>query len=533
VAQISDGWRALGSVEVTSHSAFAHDALWRGSLRAVAALLVIGLVAGLLAQALVARIRRPLDDTVDQAQRLLAGEFITKPEPAAPELRRVTRAMNGLVSRLKLTFDAQASQLETLRREATCDPLTGLSNRKHFLGLLDVTLNREDGPVESSLLLIRVMQLAAVNRQIGHAATDRMILAVTELLQAYTQRVPGCELGRLNGSDFALCLPAGGVALETAQTLSDSLKVLLPRFGEGLGAEIAVAIGAVEMNRLRPLAQVMSAADGALALAESRGGFSVEMSDQVEPKVGLVGAQVWRQQIEAALRADAGGDAKLARFPLVNRASELIHWECPLRLRLEQGGGFEPAARWLPLALRSRLSAAADERAVALALADIAQDGTARCINLSAASVLQAGFAPRLRALLMEAPRASRQLWLEVPEVAAVEHFDAVLETGRQLRPTGIRWGIEHAGPQLSQIDRLFEAGLDYAKLDASVTQGLAGDVQRMHFVRGIIVLLHGLAVQVFAEGVANAADAKALWQCGVDGITGPWASQERADLVG
>jgi diguanylate cyclase (GGDEF)-like protein len=533
VAQVSDGWRAVGSVEVSSHTAFAHDALWRGSLRAAAALLAIGVVAGLLAQALVARIRRPLDDTVDQAQRLVAGEFITKPEPAAPELRRVTRAMNSMVGRLKLTFDAQASQLETLRREATCDSLTGLANRKHFMGLLEVTLSREDGPVESGLLLLRVLQLANVNRQIGHAATDRMILAVTEVLQAYTERVQGCQLGRLNGADFALCLPAGGVALETAGALAESLKVLLPRFGEGLGAEIAVAIGAVEMQRLRPVSQVMSAADGALALAESRGAFSVELADQVGPSARLLGAQVWRQQIDNALKGGAGGGAKLARFPLINRVSELVHSECLLRLQLEPAGAFEPAARWLPLVLRSRLTASVDERAVALALDDIAQDGIARCINLSSASLLDAGFAARLRMQLMDAPRASRQLWLEVPEIAAVEHFDAVQEIGRQLRPTGIRFGIEHAGPQLSQIDRLFEAGLDYAKLDASVTQGVAGDTQRMHFVRGMIVLLHGLAVQVFAEGVVDATDAKALWQCGVDGITGPWASQERADLVG
>jgi diguanylate cyclase (GGDEF)-like protein len=533
LAQISDGWRALGAVEVTSHTAFAHDALWRGSLRAAAALLAIGVVAGLLAQALVARMRRPLDDTVDQAQRLVAGEFVTKPEPAAPELRRVTRAMNSMVGRLKLTFDAQASQLETLRQEATCDPLTGLANRKHFMGVLEVTLSREDGPTESGLLLLRVLQLAAVNRQIGHAATDRMILAVTEVLQAYTERVPGCHLGRLNGSDFAMCLPAGGVALETARALAESLKVLLPRFGEGLGADIAVAIGAVEMQRLRPLSQVMSAADGALALAESRGAYAVELADQVGPSATLLGAQAWRQQIEIALKTSSNGSAKLARYPLINRVSELVHCECPLRLQLEPGGPFEAAARWLPLALRSRLTAAVDERAVALALADITQDGTARCINLSAASLSDSGFAARLRMQLMEAPRASRQLWLEVPEIAAVEHFDSVQELGRQLRPTGIRFGIEHAGPQLSQIDRLFEAGLDYAKLDASVTQGVAGDMQRMHFVRGMIVLLHGLAVQVFAEGVVEAADAKALWQCGVDGITGPWASQERADLVG
>jgi diguanylate cyclase (GGDEF)-like protein len=533
VAQVSDGWRALGQVEVTSQSAFAHDALWRGSLRAAAALLAIGLVAGLLARALVARMRRPLDDTVDQAQRLVSGEFITKPEPDAPELRRVTRAMNSMVGRLKLTFDAQASQLETLRRETTCDPLTGLANRKHFMGLLEVTLNREDGPHESGLLLLRVMQLAAVNRQIGHVATDRMLSAVAEVLQAYTERVQGCHLGRLNGSDFALCLPAGGVALETAQALSAALKLLLPRFGEGLGADIAVCIGAVEMQRLRPVSQVMSAADAALALAESHGAYSVELADQVGPSASLLGAQVWRQQIDVALQPGAGGGAKLARYPLINRVSELVHCECPLRLQLEPGGAFEPAALWLPLALRSRLTAAVDERAVSLALAEIEQDGVARCINLSAASLLDASFASRLRTRLMDAPRASQQLWLEVPENAALEQFDAVQELGRQLRPTGIRFGIEHAGLRLSQIDRLFEAGLDYAKLDASVTLGVAGDAQRMHFVRGMIVLLHGLAVQVFAEGVVDATDAKALWQCGVDGITGPWASQERADLVG
>ena len=540
LAQVSDGWRAVGSVEVTSHTAFAHDALWRGSVRTAAALLAIGLLACLLARALVARMRGPLDDTVDQAQRLVAGEYITKPEPATPELRRVTRAMNSMVSRLKLTFDAQAHQLETLRFEATCDPLTGLANRKHFMGLLDVTLSREDGPAQSGLLLLRVTQLATVNRQIGHAATDRMILAVVEVLQAYTERVQGCSLGRLNGSDFALCLPAGGVAFETARAIADSLKLLLPRFGEGLGADIAVAIGAVETQRLRPVSQVMSAADGALALAESRGAYSVELADQVGPSaITLRGAQAWRQQIDLALMpaidlADgAQSGAKLARYPLINRVSELIHWECPLRLQLEPGGPFEPAARWLPLALRSRLTAAVDERAVALALADIHQDGTARCVNLSAASLGDSGFAARLRAKLLEAPRASRQLWLEVPEIAAIEQFDAVQELGRQLRPTGIRFGIEHAGPQLGRIERLFEAGLDYAKLDASVTQGLATDPQRLNFVRGMMVLLHGLAVQVFAEGVVDAADAKALWQCGADGITGPWASQERADLVG
>jgi hypothetical protein len=34
-AQVSDGWRALGRVEVISHVAYAHDELWHGGARAV------------------------------------------------------------------------------------------------------------------------------------------------------------------------------------------------------------------------------------------------------------------------------------------------------------------------------------------------------------------------------------------------------------------------------------------------------------------------------------------------------------------
>ena len=59
-------------------------------------------------------------------------------------------------------------------------------------------------------------------------------------------------------------------------------------------------------------------------------------------------------------------------------------------------------------------------------------------------------------------------------EEAAADQFELVRELGRQLRPTGARVGLEHAGERLSRIERLFEAGLDYVKLDASVAHGVA-----------------------------------------------------------
>lgn len=526
VAQVSDGWRALGSVEVESHSAYAHDELWRGSRRSALMLAVVGIVAGLLGGWFVKRMRAPLDRTVEQARSLERGEYVTVPEPAVPELRNLARAMNSMVGRLKSVFEAQAEQVETLRRQANCDPLTGLSNRTHFMGQLGAALQREDGAVEGGLVLLRVMDLAGLNRSLGHATTDRLISAVAQGLQAYTTRVAGCFVGRLNGSDFAMCLPVGGMAGETARALADALGAVLPAFGK----DAAVAAGAVEIQRGTPLAQVMGAADLALARAEAAGPFSVEVSGEPGGILAGLGEGGWRRRLHAAI---TDGRMLLAQYPVVERTGRLVHMECPLRLQIDPQGPYEPAARWLPLAARARVTAALDEQAVALALQVIASDGQARAVNLAPASLTDSGFAARLRARLLDAPQAARLLWLEVPEVAASEHFELVAELGRQLRPTGARLGLEHAGERLGTLDRLFELGLDYVKLDAAVTHGVSSDAARAGFVHGLVVMLHSLSMQVIAEGVSSEPDATALWECGVDALTGPWVSLQHEKARG
>jgi diguanylate cyclase (GGDEF)-like protein len=519
VAQVSDGWRALGRVEVISHNSFAYDELWHGSVQSAIAMAVVGLLAGCIATIAVRRIRRPLDSTVGQAQALVRGEFVTVNEPRIPELQRLTQAMNQMVGRLRVTFQAQAEQLASLHRQTNCDRLTGLSNRAHFLGQLSAALQREDGTSEGGLVLLRVLDLAGINRTLGHAATDRIIMAIAQALRPYSERVQGCFLGRLNGSDFALCLPAPGVARETSQALADALRIVLPSWGAG----IAVSVGAVELRRDMTPGAAMAAADAALARAESRGAFAVEVDSEERQGTPALGEGAWRQRIRDAL---SQGRVHLVNFPLIDARKQLVHFECPLRLQVEENGPFEPAARWLPMAVRSRLIVDVDERALALALAEAANDGQPRCINISPSSLLDSGFASRLRALLWDAPRVARLIWLEVSESAAVEHFELLQELSRQLRPIGVRLGLEHAGERLGLIPRLFEAGLDYVKLDTAVVTGVGSDDNRADFIRGTATLLHGLSLKVYAEGVVDERDAEALWECGIDAITGPWASK-------
>ena len=523
-AKVSDGWRALGSIEIVSQSAYVHDVLWQGSVRAALALAGVGVIAALLAWLGVRRIRRPLDETVEQAASLERGEYLTVAEPRVPELRRLTRTMNSMVGRLRVVFEGQAAQVESLRRQANCDAPTGLSNRGHFMAQLGAVLQREDGQASGGLVLLRVLQLAEVNRRLGHERTDRVIASVANTLQTYADRAPGALVGRLNGSDFALALPEGGVALESAQAIAELLRAAFA----GIDPAVALAAGVVEMRRGVPLAGLMSAADLALARAETTGGFAVESAHVAGDAWAPLGERDWRDRLLAALQ---GGQVQLGRFPVVDRDQALIHLECPLRLKLDPEGPFEVAAHWLPLATRSRLTCEVDERALALALAAIERDGLPRCVNVSPASLTDSGFAARLRKQLQAVPQAARHVWIEVHESAAADRFDLVRELARQVRPCGARFGLEHAGDRLSRIDRLFEAGLDYVKLDGSVGHGVAHDVLRAGFVKGLVTMLHSLSMKVIVEGVGDATDVDALWALGVDGVTGPAVAmpQERA----
>lgn len=524
VAQVSDGWRPVGTLEVVSGARFAHEDLWGGSLRSAGWLLAIGLLSGVLGSLVVRRIRTPLQATVAQAQALVERRFVTVREPRVPELRQLSAAMNAMVHRLQAVFGEQGRQLEALQREAQVDALTGLSDRGHFTARFASLLARDDAPPVGWLVLLRVRDLAALNRVHGHRAVDALLRALGQTLLACAEGESEALAGRLNGSDLALA--CAGRADELPARAAQVFAALEAAAGALPGA--GLAMGAVVWWSGSELNAVMREADASLVYAESADAAAghpalfVAASRTREALLPEAGESEWRRRLGVAVRQ---GDMQLGAYPLVARDGSLLHLESPLRLRLDPAGPFEPAARWLPWAQRSRMTAAVDLAAVALALDRISGDGRPRGINLSPSSLADSGFLVTLREHLNARPRAAASLLLEVGERAVVEHLPLVGELAHQCRPYGVKVGLEHGGERLMRIDRLYEAGLDFVKLDQTLSLGIASDAKRAEFLRGLVGMLHGLGAQVHAEGVVNGADADALWQCAVDGQTGPWIS--------
>ena len=511
-AEVTDGWRPLGRLELSAHSAWAHESLWSTLQRTALLLAVLGALAAAAGMAALRAWQRPLDVTVDQARALEEGRFILAAEPRVPELRRLTRAMNSMVRRLQQWFDAQAAQVDALQRQALTDPVTGLPNRRQFMGRLEA--DRQGAHRLGALLIVRVQDLLCLNQRLGHEGADRVLTAIGDVLLNYPNQVDGAFVGRLNGSDFALTLPVSGLADETAASLMRALRAS----PAGQVGELRLVIGGVDGMTGLPLPALLASADAALAQAEASGAFAVEVQRAAADSAVQGGAHAWRLRIEQALDE---GRAQLAERPVLDRAGRLLHLSCPLRLQLDAGGEYLAARHWLALAGRSRLLPRADLRAIELALRAIGRDGRPRSVHVAAASLAEVGFIDQVRSLLQQHAAPARQLLLEVTEPGSEPLVRGLREAVDAWRASGARVGIEDAGGTLQGRHWLQSLALHQVRIGGRALAGLADDQAVGQYARSLAALVHGLGLQIVAADVDDPADLAAIWQIGFDGASG------------
>ncbi|WP_434775280.1 sensor domain-containing diguanylate cyclase [Pseudomonas oryzihabitans] len=116
--------------------------------------------------------------------------------------------------------------LERLNREllhqSQTDPLTGLSNRRHFERVFQQEIRRAiraERPL--AVLLLDIDHFKAVNDTHGHTLGDECLKCVAEVLGRHTQRA-GEVAARYGGEEFVIALP--GSDLAAAQVLAERIR---------------------------------------------------------------------------------------------------------------------------------------------------------------------------------------------------------------------------------------------------------------------------------------------------------------------
>ncbi|MBK8750758.1 MAG: diguanylate cyclase [Candidatus Competibacteraceae bacterium] len=165
-----------------------------------------------------------------------------------------------------------------LRRLATTDSLTELSNRRHFLAQMTqelVRFKRYARPV--ALLMFDLDHFKRVNDQHGHAAGDDVLRHFSAVARQMLRQVD--LLGRLGGEEFAALLP--GTDFDGAQQLAERLRRRVaesPVTTAGGVIRVTVSIGVTLFAMTDSAADaILGRADRALYRAKSQGRNRVEI----------------------------------------------------------------------------------------------------------------------------------------------------------------------------------------------------------------------------------------------------------------
>jgi diguanylate cyclase (GGDEF)-like protein len=162
---------------------------------------------------------------------------------------------------------------------ALIDPLTGLANRRAFLGDAEHFMARTPKRGESlTVMLADLDRFKAVNDQFGHAIGDRVLQIFAETITR--SRRPMDLSGRLGGEEFVFLMP--GANATEAERIAERIRVQFAEAAREVGGyavNATVSVGAATARAPAQMSDLIGAADDALYRAKAAGRNRVSVVD--------------------------------------------------------------------------------------------------------------------------------------------------------------------------------------------------------------------------------------------------------------
>jgi two-component system cell cycle response regulator len=162
--------------------------------------------------------------------------------------------------------------VEEAQHAATTDPLTGLTNRRAFLGALELERTRSlRHACALSLLLLDVDHFKSINDKHGHASGDVLLSWLAQLLQQQARKVD--IVGRWGGEEFVVALSGAdeaGAEL-AAERIRAAVQAMVVHGDSNQDIRVTVSIGACSMVAGETAEQLIDRADQAMYRAKAGG----------------------------------------------------------------------------------------------------------------------------------------------------------------------------------------------------------------------------------------------------------------------
>jgi len=164
--------------------------------------------------------------------------------------------------------------LETAKKEATTDGLTGISNRKAFdRAMVNLVEGAQHANTPLVLMLVDIDHFKKFNDTYGHPMGDQVLKLVARTL---VSNVKGQDTAaRYGGEEFAIILPgtplqAGKAVAETLRRSVESKEITNKASGQKLGA-ITISIGVAQYRTGEDISSLIERTDASLYKAKANG----------------------------------------------------------------------------------------------------------------------------------------------------------------------------------------------------------------------------------------------------------------------
>ena len=224
----------------------------------------------------------PVRDSRGQITHHVAIQHdMTEVKHSEAELRAAHDELDRLNRELEARVEARTHELQLanqhLEELASIDPLTGASNRRHFLAQARIEISRARRlGLPLSVIMLDIDFFKSVNDRFGHETGDKVLVALAVTIHAALRG--GDIFARLGGEEFILMLP--GQDLSAAVQMAERLRLLIAQNEvPDCPARITVSAGVAGLeNETEEIDDLLRRADQGLYQAKNQGRNQVCLS---------------------------------------------------------------------------------------------------------------------------------------------------------------------------------------------------------------------------------------------------------------
>jgi diguanylate cyclase (GGDEF)-like protein/PAS domain S-box-containing protein len=412
-----------------------------------------------------------------------------------------------------------ARQLEQMKSH---DPLTGLYNRSHFIGLIDQAVKATvDGARDQSLLLLEPDNFQSVNDAVGITGTDALLKAMAGAIGANLGA--NDHAGRIGEHAFGVLLAARphGEVQRVADAIRASVEGQIVE-AAGHSVSFTASVGGSLLSEKNANSQTLLAqASHALRNAQSQGGNRTDIHDPAATdKAEAAKERQWLELIDKALANN--GFVLYYQSVVSLQGAEGEFFEVLLRLHGPSGEvlpGF-----FFPIAERHGRLPAIDRWVIGHAIDVLAKrknPPTTLFIKLTADSLQDEKLADWIGERLQASGVPGSALVFEMPESKVVTSLKPARELVERLKQYGCAFALEQFGSGLNSFQLLKHIDVDYLKLDRSFTRDLSKNEENQQKVRELCAQADEAGKHTIAEWIEDAASMSILFSAGVHFVQG------------